>query len=92
MKGAVLLSSLGTASPPDQPILLSADGPWPLPITSTTPPPTVAFSEVLTFTGHGNGHGLGMPQWGAKARAEEGMSYIAILMMYYTGVQLETRY
>lgn len=92
MKGAVLLSSLGTASLPDQPFLLTAEGPWPLPITSTTPPSTVVFSEVLTFTGHGNGHGLGMPQWGAKARAEEGMSYIAILMTYYTGVQLETRY
>ncbi len=92
MKGAVLLSSLGTASPPDQPILLSAEGSWPLPITSTTTPLTASSGVVLTFTGHGNGHGLGMPQWGAKARAEEGMSYIAILATYYTGVQLETRY
>ncbi len=92
MKGAVLLSALGTASPPDQPILLTAEGPWPLSLTSTTPSSTADFGEVLTFTGHGNGHGLGMPQWGAKARAEEGMSYPAILMTYYTGVQLETRY
>ncbi len=92
MKGAVLLSSLGTASPPDQPILLAAGGPWPLPITSTIPPSTIGIGEVLTFTGHGNGHGLGMPQWGAKARAEEGMNYGAILATYYTGAQLETRY
>jgi len=92
MKGAILLSSLGTASPPDQPILLAAGGPWPLSFSSTTPPSTVVLGEVLTFTGQGNGHGLGMPQWGAKARAEEGMSYSAILATYYTGAQLEKRY
>lgn len=50
------------------------------------------FSEFLTFSGKGWGHGVGMPQWGAKARAEEGNAYREILTYYYQGVQLEKRY
>ncbi|WP_054958144.1 SpoIID/LytB domain-containing protein [Paenibacillus dakarensis] len=35
------------------------------------------------FTGKGNGHGLGMSQWGAKGMADEGYDYKAILQHYY---------
>ncbi len=41
--------------------------------------------DVLTFTGEGWGHGLGMSQWGARIMAEEGASYTDILGHYYTG-------
>ncbi len=37
--------------------------------------------------GRGYGHGVGMSQWGAKGRAEEGKSYRAILGAYYTGLE-----
>ncbi|GAB2672730.1 SpoIID/LytB domain-containing protein [Paenibacillus thermoaerophilus] len=40
------------------------------------------------FTGLGNGHGLGMSQWGAKGLAEEGYGYKEILGYYYQGVTL----
>jgi stage II sporulation protein D len=91
---AVLLSALGTANLPDLAVLLGANGPAPLvpSVTPPTPSPPAPLGGLLVFTGHGDGHGLGMPQWGAKARGEEGKDYRAILTYYYTGVQLETRY
>ncbi|KKO53847.1 SpoIID/LytB domain-containing protein [Paenibacillus sp. DMB20] len=35
------------------------------------------------FTGKGNGHGLGLSQWGAKGMADEGYDYKKILQHYY---------
>lgn len=35
------------------------------------------------FIGQGNGHGLGLSQWGAKGMADEGYDYQAILKHYY---------
>lgn len=35
------------------------------------------------FTGKGNGHGLGMSQWGAKGMADRGYDYKQILQHYY---------
>jgi SpoIID/LytB domain protein len=43
------------------------------------------------FRGKGNGHGLGMSQWGARGRASSGQDYRKILNTYYTGTRLETR-
>ncbi len=37
----------------------------------------------------GFGHGVGMSQTGADAKAKEGSSYIEILKYYYTGISLE---
>lgn len=37
----------------------------------------------IVFYGHGYGHGLGMSQWGAKAMAEQGFDFEAILTHYY---------
>ncbi|MDY6013289.1 stage II sporulation protein D [Clostridium sp.] len=36
----------------------------------------------------GNGHGVGMSQWGANLMAKEGKGYEEILKHYYTGVEL----
>lgn len=36
----------------------------------------------------GNGHGVGMSQWGANGMAEKGSNYIEILKHYYTGVEV----
>lgn len=40
------------------------------------------------ITTTGNGHGVGMSQWGAQGMAEAGKTYSEILLHYYTGVQL----
>ncbi|MEI6214395.1 MAG: SpoIID/LytB domain-containing protein [Desulfuromonadales bacterium] len=45
-------------------------------------------SEV-TFTGSGNGHGVGLCQWGAKHRALDGFEYGEILSYYYPGTILK---
>ncbi|WP_342563342.1 stage II sporulation protein D [Paenibacillus sp. FSL R7-0345] len=43
-------------------------------------------SEVLITT-YGNGHGVGMSQWGANGMAKEGSTATGILKHYYSGVQ-----
>ncbi len=47
-------------------------------------------SDRYVFEGQGFGHGVGLSQWGAHARAEDGHSYEDILQFYYTSVMLET--
>jgi len=42
----------------------------------------------LSVRGQGNGHGVGMCQWGAIGRARAGQSFADILRAYYPGVQL----
>ena len=39
----------------------------------------------LTIRGGGNGHGIGMCQWGAIGRARAGQDYRTILTTYYPG-------
>lgn len=47
-------------------------------------------SQSYTFSGRGNGHGLGMSQIGAKNRALAGQTFEDILKFYYDGSYLET--
>lgn len=44
--------------------------------------------DRVTFTGSGYGHGVGMCQWGAKARADRGDKYDAIVKHYFPNTQL----
>jgi len=46
--------------------------------------------EDAVFTGNGNGHGVGLCQWGAKQRASDGFDYKEILSYYYPGTRLVT--
>ncbi|ADK15607.1 MULTISPECIES: SpoIID/LytB domain-containing protein [Clostridium] len=48
-----------------------------------------AVSGAYTFSGMGNGHGLGMSQIGAKNRASAGQTYDQILKFYYQNVYLQ---
>lgn len=53
---------------------------------------TVTYDSVngaYTFSGKGNGHGLGMSQVGAKNRAAAGQTYEDILKFYYQNVYLQ---
>jgi stage II sporulation protein D len=43
---------------------------------------------ALTLEGRGNGHGVGMCQWGAIGRARAGQDYRTILQTYYPGTTL----
>lgn len=45
-------------------------------------------SDGYYVTGRGNGHGVGLSQWGAKEMAEAGYGYDAILSFFYTGIDI----
>ncbi len=49
------------------------------------------LGDSFLFAGAGYGHGVGLCQWGAKGRAEEGFSYREILAYYYPGTRLTDR-
>ena len=48
---------------------------------------TVA-NGIVTLKGRGYGHGVGMPQWGAYALAQQGMPGKEIALHYYNGLRL----
>jgi stage II sporulation protein D len=43
---------------------------------------------LFLVSGHGNGHGVGMGQWGAQGYAQHGYTYDQILEAYYPGTTL----
>lgn len=53
------------------------------------PKPQIPFvdvpSDCFVFTVYGNGHGVGMSQWGALFMARAGYNYKDILKYFYTG-------
>ena len=54
-------------------------------------PPRAEAAEEFLLTGRGNGHGIGMSQYGARGQAMEGRSSAQILATYYPGTGLTTR-
>ena len=51
---------------------------------------TVKNSKTeVSFSGSGNGHGVGLCQWGAKQRALDGFGCGEILSYYYPGTELK---
>ncbi|MFB5759905.1 stage II sporulation protein D [Paenibacillus medicaginis] len=46
----------------------------------------VIRGEQMVITTYGNGHGVGMSQWGANGMAKEGYTATQILKHYYTGI------
>lgn len=61
-------------------------------VMSDTPVSTVVTvsDDVYVVEGAGNGHQLGMSQYGAYAMAEEGFDYDEIIEFYYPGVEVDT--
>jgi len=47
---------------------------------------------TAVFRGRGNGHGVGLCQWGARSRALRGAGYQEILAHYYPGAELRRMY
>ncbi len=50
------------------------------------------MTDQLVFLGSGNGHGVGMCQWGAKAMSSTGQNYRQILHFYYPGTAIKKAY
>src|SRR5260370_431515 len=53
--------------------------------------PTPFHLSGFLFKGRGNGHGLGMSQWGARGRAGAGDDDKKILPAYYKNSQIDSR-
>ncbi len=51
--------------------------------------PVAQAADSFVFAGRGNGHGMGMSQWGAWQAAREGYTFDQILAFYYPGTTLE---
>lgn len=49
-------------------------------------------NDSFTLLGLGDGHGVGLSQWGAKNRADAGHSYREILNFYYDGTTIVKDY
>lgn len=45
---------------------------------------------MIEITTYGNGHGVGMSQWGANSMAKSGKTWEEIIKYYYLGVELDT--
>ena len=45
--------------------------------------------SAFVIKGTGNGHNVGMSQYGAYAMAKQGLTYRDILTFYYTGITIE---
>ena len=43
---------------------------------------------MISFSGSGNGHGVGLSQYGARGRAEQGQNATQIVQSYYQGTEL----
>ncbi len=63
--------------------LLSA-GFW----TFIAPAPAMAQNQIFVFSGSGWGHGVGLSQYGAYGRAEDGHTHKEILDFYYESTQI----
>jgi len=48
--------------------------------------------DTVFLRGFGNGHGVGMCQWGAIGMARAGKSYVRILKHYYKDIRIEKLY
>lgn len=47
-------------------------------------------NDYLIFTTKGNGHGVGMSQYGANGMAKEGKTYEDIVKYYYKDVEVSS--
>ncbi|WP_223590160.1 SpoIID/LytB domain-containing protein [Neobacillus bataviensis] len=49
-------------------------------------------NDTFSVKGLGDGHGVGMSQWGAKNMADAGKTYDEILKFYYSGISIVNMY
>ncbi len=88
LDGASVISGSGTVSrlEGEDHTALTASGKTDL--TGGTSGGGTASRDGITITGTGNGHNVGMSQYGAKAMAEQGYDYTDILEFYFTGIRV----
>lgn len=85
LSGVSVISGSGTTGTysGSAPYVITSSGTAPLSSSAS-----VSGSGMFTITGTGNGHNVGMSQYGAYAMAQQGMDYEDILNFYYTNVTI----
>ena len=86
LEGAYTISGGGTVAPRSGGALYAVTASGTAPLEESTSSSAGAAPGSFVISGTGNGHNVGMSQYGAKAMAEQGFSYREILEFYYTGV------
>jgi hypothetical protein len=76
-----------TRAPTPTPTRTPTPTPRPTPSPTPTPTPTPA-ARTYYFQGFGTDHGVGLSQYGARGRANDGQTYEQILAHYYSGTTL----
>lgn len=84
LKNAFMLSKDGILKLPSNTTVLGAGL-----STAIYLPDSDVESDTFVFDGRGNGHGVGMSQYGAWGMAKQGFSYDEIIKFYFTGVEVE---
>lgn len=74
---------LGKGEERDGLVFLEVEFVLTLPAEQITEPTHIGAGEGILIIGRGFGHGVGLSQWGARALAEKGYDYRAILNHYY---------
>ena len=90
VSGAYTISGTGTvaAYSGNAPYAVTSSGISALDTTSGASSAPSAAPGSFVITGTGNGHNVGLSQYGAKAMAEQGYSYRDILNFYYTDITI----
>jgi len=78
ISGSGSISQIGAGNPH----VITASG------TEQLAPVTTTTGNTFTVTGAGYGHNVGMSQYGARAMADQGLTYRDIITFYYTDVRV----
>lgn len=84
LSGAMVLSASGISKAPDN-LYVSGAGASTVLMAASSSGEDISF----VFDGRGNGHGVGLSQYGAYGMAKAGFTYTDIIKFYFTGVTVE---
>ena len=89
LEGVSVISGGGTVNSYSggTPYVVTSGGTRALPLTGSSVQ-NASKSDTIVVTGTGNGHNVGMSQYGANAMAKQGYDYEGILHFYYTDVTI----
>ena len=84
--GASILSASGITQAPDSSYVKGSNN------SATLTSASSGDIQPFVFDGRGNGHGVGLSQYGAQGMAKAGFSYVDIIKFYFSGVSVEKHY
>jgi len=83
-----VINGSGTIKKLDGDSAYSTNGTSTVPLGSGTTSSEIVTGGTASFSGHGYGHGVGMPQDSVVEMAKQGFTYDEILEYYYTDIEI----